>query len=68
MNQEEINEICKKLGVSPILDMPIPSEMEFEEMFENCGCHAYDDDFEQAVAYNNFKAGYMISEIKRRIK
>lgn len=68
MSQEEINEICKKLGVAPILDMSIPSEMEFEEMFKNYGCHTYDDGWEQVVAYNNFKLGYMLSEIKRRIK
>lgn len=69
MNQKRIEEICKKLGVAPILDMPIPSEIEFKEMFENCGVNLlYDDDWEAAVAYNSFKLGYMLSEIKRRIK
>lgn len=68
MNQEEINEICEKLGVAPIRDMRIPSEMEFEKMFEDHGCHVYDSVDEQVVSYTNFKLGYVLCEIIKLIE
>ena len=70
MEQKEIDGICQKLGIAslPIADLQLPSEEELEKKFETTGCYAYDDEFEQAVAYNNFKNGYVLAMIEKRTK
>lgn len=68
MNQKEIRSLCERLGIEPIPDIQIPSEKEFEKMFNSCGCHIYDDAWEKSIAYSNFKSGYMLCEIKKHIK
>lgn len=67
MNQKIINEICKKLGIEPIVDLPLPSEEEFEKMHNMFGWHTFDRSYHTEVAYNNFKQGYILSEIRKRI-
>lgn len=71
MSQEMINKICRRLGIEPIIDLPLPSEDEFEKMHNALANIAYDTmvrAYNKPVAFSNFKMGYIASEIKKRIK